>query len=226
MVIHLLGTGGADGVPALYSDSRVSSYARDHGGKDVRSRASALVDGTIKLDLGPDTWCQVTRERLDARDWSSVVFTHSDADHFAIEELQYVLYPFNSFESAGFTIYGNEAISTKIADRYPDWPFEVVQTKMFCPVVHAEYTITPIMARHMQFEEAHNILVQDGSKNLLYGTDTGIWAEPTWDFLRDFKLDCLVLECSEGFVITPFNGHLDIDEFKSCLLYTSPSPRD
>ena len=209
-----MGTGGADGVPALYSDSRVSVYARKHGGKDVRSRASALVDGVIKLDLGPDTWSQVTRDRLDARDWTAMVFTHSDADHFAIEELQYVLYPFNSSEAAGFTIYGNEVVSSRLAERYPDWPFEVVQTKMFCPVQHAEYTITPVMARHMQFEEAHNILISDGSKSLLYGTDTGIWAEPTWTFLSDIKLDCLVLECSEGFVLTPYNGHLDIEEFK------------
>lgn len=217
MVIHLLGTGGADGVPALYSDSRVSKFAREHGGKDVRSRAAALVDGHIKLDLGPDTWSQVARERLDARDWSAVIFTHSDSDHFAIEELQYVLYPFNSFESAGFTIYGNDVVSRRITDRYPEWPFDVVPTKMFCPFQHGEYTITPIMARHMQFEEAHNIMIQDGSKTLLYGTDTGIWAEPTWAFLMDYHLDCLVLECSEGFVLTPYNGHLDIEEFKQVI---------
>lgn len=217
MVIHLLGTGGADGVPALYSESRVSKHARQHGGKDVRSRASAVVDGVLKLDLGPDTWHQVTREGLDARDWISVLFTHSDSDHFAIEELQYALYPFNEYEAAGFTIYGNEVVTARIAERYPDWPFEVVQTKMFCPVKQAEYTITPLMARHMQYEEAHNFIIQDQSKSILYGTDTGIWAEPTWSFLLDHKLDCLVLECSEGFVLTPYNGHLDIEEFKSVI---------
>lgn len=214
MVIQLLGTGGADGIPALFSETRVSKHAREHGGKDVRSRASALVDGVIKLDLGPDTWAQVTRERLDARDWTAIAFTHSDADHFSIEELQYALYPFNPYEYPGFTIYANPVIIDAVAERYPEWPFDLVQTKMFCPVQHAEYTITPIMARHMQFEEAHNLLIQDGSKTLLYGTDTGIWAEPTWSFLLDYKLDCLVLECSEGFVLTPYNGHLDIEEFK------------
>lgn len=214
MVIHLLGTGGADGIPAIYSDSRVSKFARENGGKDVRSRASALVDGHIKLDLGPDTWHQVTREGLDARDWSAIAFTHSDSDHFAIEELQYALYPFNNFEYAGFTVFGNEVVAARIKEQYADWPFEIVQTKMFVPVQHAGYTITPIMARHMQFEEAHNFIIQDGKKTLLYGTDTGIWADKTWDFLDGFKLDCLILECSEGFVLTPYNGHLDIDEFR------------
>lgn len=214
MVIQLLGTGGADGIPALFSDSRVSQYARAHGGKDIRSRASALVDGVIKLDFGPDTWSQLTRECLDARDWTAIFFTHSDSDHFAIEELQYALHPFNTFEKAEFTIYGNEVISQRIDERYPNWPFEVIQTKMFQTVQHAEYKVTPIMARHMQFEEAHNYLIQDGKSTLLYGTDTGIWADQTWEFLNDFKLDCLVLECSEGFVLTPYNGHLDIEEFR------------
>ena len=214
MDIQLLGTGGADGIPALYSESRVSKFAREHRGKDIRSRASAIVDGTLKFDMGPDTWHQLVREGLDARDWSAIFFTHSDADHFAIEELQYCLYPFNDFEYAGYTIFGNEVIISRINSRYPDWPFELIKTKMFEPIVHGEYVVTPLMARHMQFEEAHNYLVQSQGKTLLYGTDTGIWADPTWEYLKQHRLDCLILECSEGFVLTPYNGHLDIEEFK------------
>ncbi|MCW5936491.1 MAG: hypothetical protein KIT11_04200 [Fimbriimonadaceae bacterium] len=215
MVVHLLGTGGADGVPALYSGSRVSQYARQHGGKDVRSRAAAVVDETLKLDFGPDTWHQVTANGLDARDWTGVVFTHSDADHFAVEELQYVLYPFNECELAEFTIYGNEAVTRTIDARYPDWPFELVTTRSYCPVRHAGYLLTPIRAKHGNgMEDAHNWIVQDGHRTLLYGTDTGVWEEETWEFLSDFRFDCLVLECSEGFVLTPYNGHLDIDEFR------------
>lgn len=214
MDIHLLGTGGADGIPALFSGSRVSVHARNAGGKDVRSRASALVDGHIKLDFGPDTWHQVTREGLDPREWTSILFTHSDPDHLALEELQYALFPFNESEFSEFTIFGNEVIERKVFERYPNWPFEFVRTKMFCPLKHAEYTITPLMARHMQYEEAHNYLVSDGEKTLLYGTDTGVWQDPTWEYLADHRVDCLVLECSEGFVLTPYNGHLDIDEFR------------
>ncbi len=218
MVIHILGSGGADGIPALYSDTRVSRHARQFGGKDVRSRAAALVDGVIKIDFGPDTWSQITREGLDARDWIAVVYTHSDSDHFAIEELQYVLYPFNDYESAGFTIYGNNVISEAIRCRYPDWPFEVVTTRSFCPVQCCGYDVTPIKAKHgSPDEDTHNLIVQHGGKTLLYATDTGIWEEPTWAFLGEHKLDCLVLECTEAFATTAYNGHLDLAEFKSVL---------
>lgn len=218
MVIHLLGTGGADGIPAIYSDSRVSQYARHHGGKDVRSRASALVDGVIKLDLGPDTWSQVSREGLDARDWIAVAYTHSDADHFAVEELQYILYPFNEFESAGFTIFANNAITAAIQARYPDWPFDLVTTRSFNPIECCGYTLTPIKAKHgSPDEDTQNLILESGGKTLLYATDTGIWEEPTWEFLGGVTLDCLVLECTEAFVLTPYNGHLDIDEFQEVL---------
>ena len=217
MNIRLLGTGGADGVPALYSDSRVSLYAREHGGKDIRSRAAALIDGVLKIDLGPDTWSQLTREGLDARDWTALLFTHSDADHFAPDELMYTLFPFNDMEFGGFTVYANEHICRRILDKFPEWPMEMVMTQSFKPVTHGEYLITPIRAHHLHGEDAHNYIIQDGKSTLLYGTDTGVWDEPTWEALKEFKLDCLVLECSEAFASTNYDGHLDVKEFMQVL---------
>lgn len=217
MQIRLLGTGGADGIPGFYTNSRVSDYARKHGGKDVRTRSAAIVDDCLKIDLGPDTLHQLTRDGLDARDWTALIFTHSDDDHFTPSELQYALYPFNDFEYVGFQIYANSLICRRIMERYPEWPFEVFMTKSFVPFHHADYTITPIRANHKgdDEEDAHNLVFHDGTKTLLYGTDTGVWNEPTWDYLSGVKLDGLIIECSEGFVHTPYNGHLDLQE---CLM--------
>ncbi|MES1228095.1 MAG: MBL fold metallo-hydrolase [Armatimonadota bacterium] len=212
-----MGTGGADGIPAFFSDSRVSIHARKHGGKDVRSRAAALIDGTLKIDLGPDTWAQVASQRLDAMDWSAVLFTHSDADHFAPDELMYALYPFNECEYVGFVVYANPYICQRIREKYPEWPFELVETHSFVPFRHGEYEITPVRAHHKMDEDAHNFIVQDGRSTLLYATDTGIWDEPTWKALAKFRLDCLVLECTEAFAHTDYDGHLDSREFMDVL---------
>jgi len=217
MKIRLMGTGGADGVPAFYSDSRVSIYARQHGGKDIRSRSAALVDDTIKIDLGPDSWMQIVRDGLDARDWTALMFTHSDSDHFAPDELMYALYPFNDCEFVGFVIYANMAICRRILDKFPDWPFEMHTTKSFEMFNHAGYDILPVRAHHLDSEDAHNYVISDGDRKLLYGTDTGIWDEPTWEALQDIKLDCLILECSEGFASTNYDGHLDSNEFMSVI---------
>lgn len=211
MKIRLLGTGAAEGIPAFYSDSAVSNYARERGGKDVRTRSSALVDGHLKIDLGPDSLLQIHRDRLDARDWTAVFFTHSHDDHFAVDELQYCLYPFNESEYVGFTIFGNATVAAAVWERYPDWPFEVVETRSFEPFRHAEYTITPIRANHMDNEDGHNLIIQDAESALLYGTDTGIWSEETFEYLQKFRLDALVIECTEGFHKTDYLGHLDVE---------------
>ena len=214
MDIRLLGTGGADGVPAFYSDSRVSEYDRKHGGKDVRTRSSALVDGALKIDLPPDTLMQMHRDRLDAREWSGLLFTHGDDDHFAPRELQYGLFPFNQAEHLGFVIYGNEKILDRIRGIYPEWPIELHLIKRWCPFYHGDFTITPIEARHNDKEECLNHIIQRNGKTLLYATDTGYWREPSWEFLKDYKLDALVIECTEGFSKTSYMGHLDI---KGCI---------
>ena len=133
MTVRLLGTGAADGIPGLYSGCRVAQYAREHGGKDVRSRCGALVDLGIKIDLPPETRHQLWRDGLDARDWCALLFTHSDDDHFALAELQYALYPFNDMDHLGFTVYGNEEVCRRLRERYPNWPMEIVQTRSFEP---------------------------------------------------------------------------------------------
>ncbi|MBS1706599.1 MAG: hypothetical protein JST40_12055 [Armatimonadetes bacterium] len=212
MKVHLLGTGGADGVPSLFGETRVDVLARELGGKDRRTRTSALVDGHLKLDFGPDTWFQVTDQGLNPRDWSAVIFTHSHDDHLARNELQYALYPFTKEEYLPFTIFCNQAVADKIWERYPEWPIELVLTKSFCPFEHMGYTITPVKANHKLDEDSQNLLIQSEGKTFFYATDTGIPLDETWEFLVGQRIDAMVIECTEGRVPTAYYGHLDVNE--------------
>ncbi len=212
MQIRLLGTGAADGIPGFYANNPVSKFARENGGKDLRTRAAALVDGSLKIDLPPDTLVQLQREGLDARDWTALLFTHSHEDHFCPSELQYALYPFTEMEQLPCTIFANSVICGLIRRRYPEWPLELVETRIFESYRHGNYSITPVEARHKDDEQCHNLLIQRDGKSLLYATDTGVWKDSTFDFLADYKLDALVLECTEGFYPTAYDGHLDIQE--------------
>ncbi len=212
MTLRLLGTGAAEGIPAFLSSSRVSQHAREHGGKDVRTRCGALVDGCLKIDLPPDTLYHIHRDKLDTRDWTALLLTHSHADHFAIQELQYGVYPFNEMEYLCFSIYGNDACCAKLRAEYPDWPLEVVETKSFQPFQHGPFAITPIRANHLQEEDSQNFLIERGGKCLLYATDTGVWEEETWSFLEGSRLDALAIECTEGLSATDYWGHLSAED--------------
>lgn len=215
MHIRLLGTGAAEGIPALYSDTRVSEYARLHGGRDVRTRSAALIDGCLKIDLGPDTIAQVQRDHLDARDWCGLVFTHGHDDHFTPSEIQYFLHPFSSEVHMPFPIYANESILTKIRETYPEWPMELVVTRSFETVTLADYTITPVHAYHLLEEDSHNLIFERAGRKILYGTDTGIWQEDTWSFLQGVGIDLLVIECTSGRIDGDYFGHLSVAQMLS-----------
>jgi len=211
MRIRLLGTGGADGVPGLFSNDEVSRYARANGGKDIRTRAAALVDGVLKIDLPPETAMQVVRDGVDPRDWTGLVFTHSHEDHCAVSEIQYALYPFVSADNLPFTIFANHAVYAIIKDRYPEWPMELIQTKSFESYKHGPFTITPVEANHIEGEDCHNLIVDRDGKRFLYATDTGIWSQATTDFLSSVQLDALIIECTDGFIPSGYSGHLNLE---------------
>lgn len=212
MRIRLLGTGSADGVPGYFGDTRVSEYAREHRGREVRTRSAAVVDDCLKIDFGPDSLAQIQREGLDTRDWCALLFTHSHDDHFCPSELQYLLYPFCDCEVMPFPIYGNAAILDAIRSRYPDWPFELNLTESFKPFSIGAYEITPIHAHHMLEEDAHNFVIEHAGSKLIYATDTGVWLEDTWAFLPGLRADALVIECGQGAVETDYYGHLTFDQ--------------
>lgn len=215
MDIRLLGTAAADGIPSLFSDDEVSRYARENGGKDIRSRSAALVDGVLKIDLPPDTQMQMHRDGLSARDWTALIFTHSDDDHLALNEIQYALIPFTDMDHLPYTIYANAVVAAKIRERYPAWPLDIVETHSFESFVHGAHRITPVHATHLEDEDCHNLIVERGDKRLLYATDTGVWPEETFEYLQGVQLDLLVIECTDGFCPSNYPGHLDI---KKCVM--------
>jgi len=211
MNIRLLGTGAADGIPGFFGNDMVSRHARDNGGKDVRSRTAALVDGVLQIDFPPDTLSQLQRYALDAREWTAVLFTHSDDDHLAVNEFQYALIPFTEMDNLPYSIFANPHVCAEIRQRYPDWPMDLTETKSFEGFAHGPYMVMPVKATHIADEDCQNLIIQKDGKALLYATDTGIWPEETFAFLKHYRFDLLVIECTDGFTKSTYNGHLNID---------------
>ena len=211
MTIRLLGTGGADGIPALFSDDPVSNYAREHAGPDLRTRATAIVDSGLKIDLPPENSTQLLQNGLRATDWDLLLFTHSDDDHLALSELQYALYPFTEELELPFPIYASPTVLDLIRERYADWPMELVEIRAFQSVETAGYRFVPLRAHHTPGEECFNFMVEREGRSLIYATDTGIWSDETLDFLRGGRIDLLVIECTNAYVPSSYEGHLDFE---------------
>ncbi len=65
MNIQFLGTAAAEGVPALFCDCETCRESRLRGGRNVRTRSQALVDGVLLIDMGPDTLLHEMKYGLD-----------------------------------------------------------------------------------------------------------------------------------------------------------------
>lgn len=217
MTIRLLGTGGADGIPALFGDDPVSNWAREHGGPDVRTRAAAIVDGGLKIDLPPENSAQLLRHGLQACDWDILLFTHSDEDHLALSELQYGLHPFTENFELHFPVFANATVIDEIRRRYEDWPMELNVVRSFTPFESAGYRITPLKARHTPGEECFNFLIEREGRSLVYATDTGVWPDDTMGYMAGRPVHLLVVECSNAFRPSSYLGHLDLEGLTSML---------
>ncbi|MBO4363321.1 MAG: MBL fold metallo-hydrolase [Clostridia bacterium] len=75
MIIRFLGTGAADwkGVPESFPGYRYFS--------------SALIDGTLLIDPGPDVFASAERYGIDLSGIKFIICTHSHGDHFSRETL-------------------------------------------------------------------------------------------------------------------------------------------
>ena len=76
MKLTYYGTGAGAGIPEIFCDCRVCRYAREKGGKEIRSRSQAVIDGVLSLDYPVDTFLHTAFYGLDMRKVKNVLITH------------------------------------------------------------------------------------------------------------------------------------------------------
>ena len=65
MKIRYLGTAAAEGWPALFCSCPICTHARIQGGKNLRTRTQAILDGELLIDFPPDTYCHALQYGLE-----------------------------------------------------------------------------------------------------------------------------------------------------------------
>ena len=215
MKLQLLGTGAADGIPAFFSTSDLSEHARRAGGKDIRTRTGAIVDDVLKIDFGPDTYVQAVRLGVRPSDWRWVAITHSHYDHLDAGLLQYCLPPFLPDTSKAPEVLGNAKVISTLRSTFEGAEqIAVRELETDVTVRLGDHFLTPIAAYHKLDEHSFNFVIEARGSRLLYATDTGVYQEATWESLKGTYLDCVVLECTDGFNPSDYWGHLSCEEVR------------
>jgi phosphoribosyl 1,2-cyclic phosphate phosphodiesterase len=221
MNVFFLGTGAAEGIPALFCDCTICKSAKRTGGPDKRTRSTVLIDETIKIDLPPDTLYHVHQyPQINFARLQHLLFTHSHDDHFAVRELQYLSPNFAPHRKGPLHVWATSEVLKKMLPEMEHFferaPLRFHSVLPYDTVAVDHLQVTPIVAHHRSDELCLNYLIHDTrpgqGKTLLYGTDTGWYDEATWEYMASCKVDAVILECGKGDSSSTYDGHLNVDE--------------
>jgi len=206
MKVKILGSGAAEGIPALWCSCETCRKARSLCGKDLRRRASYLIDDDILMDFGPDAMWQVRDFQVDLSKVKYLLLTHAHGDHMVPWELANRR-PGYLRNIPPLTVCGSRDVISFISDSWQLYGMQCTLSDAgLTPVYlrHNECTerdglkITALAANHPGTKEAMLFLIERNGKKLLIGNDTGYFPEPTFDALTGAEVSGAILDCTGG----------------------------
>jgi phosphoribosyl 1,2-cyclic phosphate phosphodiesterase len=217
MELIFLGTGAAEGTPAMYCRCPACEEARKAGGRKIRTRSSVRLGRHCQIDVSPDVYAQVLAAGTDMYDVETVLVTHTHSDHLNLPAL---LDKGNAVRKNGKPV--EVALSAPALEYARDMMARCGGSPEHLRLKALEYyheyaigdfsvrTVKGNHAAHGAGEQSINYLITlpDG-KSLLYACDTGAYCEETWRYLRGARVDTLVLECT--FAGRTDRGELPVD---------------
>ena len=109
MRVTFLGTAAAEGYPALWCRCERCQAARARGGKNLRFRASALINDDLLIDPGPDVLASAIRLGVDLAPVQTCLITHPHTDHLEAGTFFWRRKGFVATGLPELTVYGSQA---------------------------------------------------------------------------------------------------------------------
>lgn len=228
MELLYLGTAAAEGAPALFCDCEFCRYARKVGGREIRGRSGALLDGKLKLDFGPDSFKQMLDNGIDYTHIHSLLITHTHEDHLALGDISCRRRGFGQLPEgeAPLTLYGNEKLGDMLKPMLCD-RIAYQRVRPFEPYEIEGYSVTPLEAVHCvsnlpgsgypvvfenraycRGEEAMFYLIEKDGASVLYAHDTDEFTPADMEFLAGKKIGLISLDCTNGSLNADYVGHM------------------
>lgn len=223
MIIKYLGTGAAEGTPAVFCHCDICKYARKHKGRNIRTRAQALIDDNILIDFGPDTYMHSLQYEIELANIQECLITHAHDDHLYLEDLRARKRSRANLSEGtpALHVYGGLGVEKSLNVNENGFVTKD-QSVLFCNikpyknfVICKDYYVTAIPAVH-NTEEPFVYIIKHNNKTFLYGHDTDYFEEPTWKYLRDNRIyfDAVSLDCTEGKKHIDYSGHMNFERMK------------
>ncbi len=217
----ICGSGASEAVPALFCTCKLCAQARANGGKDVRSRTAYQLGSQIQIDFGPDIFYQREKLGLHYENMRHLFITHPHKDHFSPLQLTYHTHaePGPAVLSGNtLTLHGTRQVMAMFhRDLDKDFSKMQLQLDELKPVVdHRELEngmrFTSIPAFHFCPGAVNYIVELPGGFTFFIGTDSGPFQEETWEILKEFHFDLMILDGTAGMLDIRNGGHMTAKE--------------
>lgn len=219
MEFQYLGTAAAEGIPALLCRCENCIRSRKIGGRAIRTRSQALIDGTLLIDFPADTYAHLLKNSLDLTHVQNCLITHTHEDHLYPKDLA-MMRPGFAYPGEGYhlSFYGSDKVGTALAEEMqalaPSGYASFTEVRPFTPFTAGKYTVTAFPAIHDVNAGPLFYMISDGEKTVLYAHDTHYFADEVWAYLEREKphFDLVSLDCTNAGNPVTYIGHMGLPE--------------
>lgn len=219
MKIHYLGSGAAEGIPAVFCECSVCKSARQQSGREIRTRMQALIDDKILIDFGPDTYMHSLQYGIDLSLIKYCLITHAHEDHLYPHDIRCrkknrALLEQNTHPLHLFGGQGVKGLLNPLENGYVTKDGNVIFHSLtpFQEIELDNYSIMAIPAIHNSNEPFVYAIKKD-DKAILYCHDSDILDESTLQNLAEqgFAFDLVSMDCTEGKKHIDYRGHMNFE---------------
>ncbi len=225
MKLQYLGTAAAEGIPALFCKCERCVQARKRGGKNIRTRSQAIIDGKLLIDFPADTYYHSLLYGIDLADIRHVLITHSHSDHLYPNDIYMRTPGFSSLgksEEEKLHFYGANGCMRKINSYMASVGFghdEFLGIHVLEPYKEykiGDYTVIPLEALHDITSAPFIYIIKDAcGKTLFYANDTNYFCDKVWEYLEksNIRFDLVSIDCTDANISERrYIGHMNLSE--------------
>lgn len=222
MKIHYLGTGAAEGIPAIFCECPICKNARLKLGKEIRTRMQALINNELLIDFGPDTYLHSLRYSIDLSAIKYCLLTHAHEDHIYPHDIKCRKNnrAFLKTNTHSLNLYGSNG-AFKLLNPFENGYVTKDGNVVFNLLTQLQiveingYRVIPIPAVHKTADPLV-YAIQKGNKAILYCHDSDILGESSLQYLASQNLvfDLVSMDCTEGKKQINYHGHMNFERNK------------
>lgn len=183
MKLQYFGTAAYEGIPSLFCNCETCKRAMALGGKNLRTRAQALLNDEILFDFNADTVAHFQTYKFDWNKIKYCLITHSHSDHFYPEDVEMLVNPAYTHNVSPLAFYAGKSAYDKLAEMFSSAAADA--SRATATLVKAgdlwrigENTALALAADHDPASSPLIYAVQDKEgKRMLYAHDTGVFSD-------------------------------------------------